>query len=98
MSFMKFHVFGIQKLVFCFLFRGFLFFFPFFFLLSTQFQELVALRKKLAQKHVSSKIFLAFLLCTSGTVVFSRHFLATVGMRKYWQKENGKYQLPLRRT
>jgi len=56
------------------------------------------LRKKLAQKHVSSKIFLAFLLCTSGTVVFSRHFLATVGMRKYWQKENGKYQLPLRRT
>jgi len=68
----------------------FSFFLSFFLLLSTQFRELVTLRKKLAQKHVSSKIFLASLLNTSGTGVFSRHFLATVGMRKYWQKENGK--------
>jgi len=99
-SCVEFQVFDIQKPGSCVLLTGFSFFFSsfFFLLLSTQFRELAALRKKLAQKHVSSKIFLAFLLCTSGTGVYSRHFLATVRNEKILAKGKWKVAAPVEKN
>jgi hypothetical protein len=59
---------------------------------------LVALRKRLAQKHVSSKMFLAFLLCTSGTGVYSRHFLTTVRNEKILAKGKWKIASPVEKN
>jgi hypothetical protein len=53
-----------------------------FFSIVNSFARIGWTERKLAQKHVLSEIFLAFLQCTCRIGRFSRHFLATVGIRK----------------